>query len=101
MPLTREQIAAIKELLTGHDNLYRAHFGEASNPEDDIATHAVRALLAADRAAAEGRGAVKGEMPRIDWDHEPTSTLEMVPCSVCGERKEYCACTRGAAGETA
>lgn len=36
---------AITELLSGHDNLYLAQFGEHSNPRDDIAAKAARAAV--------------------------------------------------------
>lgn len=34
-----------KLLLSGHDNLYVAHFGPQSNPEDDIAAKPMREAL--------------------------------------------------------
>jgi len=39
---------AMRELLSGHDNLYRAHFGylPTCNPENDIAAKAARQILA-------------------------------------------------------
>lgn len=48
----QEQISrlrlAMQELLSGHDNLYRAHFSylPTCNPEDDIAAKAAREILA-------------------------------------------------------
>lgn len=36
---------ALGELLSGHDNLYIAHFGPGSNPHDDIAAKPARAAL--------------------------------------------------------
>lgn len=36
---------ALTELLSGHDNLYVAHFGPGSNPLDDIAAKAARETL--------------------------------------------------------
>jgi len=41
-----EMFEALKELLSGHDNLYVAHFGPNADPTRDIATHAARAALA-------------------------------------------------------
>lgn len=38
---------AVVELLSGHDNLYRAHF-PGCDPRDDIAAKAARALLSKD-----------------------------------------------------
>jgi hypothetical protein len=38
---------AAPELLSGHDNLYRAQFGSNSNPLDDIAAKPMRVALAA------------------------------------------------------
>jgi hypothetical protein len=38
-------LAALRELLSGHDNLYCAHFGAASNPADDIAARTARRIL--------------------------------------------------------
>jgi hypothetical protein len=38
-------LAAMRELLSGHDNLYCAHFGAACNPADDIAAKAARRIL--------------------------------------------------------
>jgi hypothetical protein len=42
--------AAMRELLSGHDNLYRAHFGylQTCDPKDDIATKAARTFLDGD-----------------------------------------------------
>ena len=40
----RELREALRELLSGHDNLYVAHFGPASDPRNDIAAKAARAL---------------------------------------------------------
>ena len=37
--------AALAELLSGHDNLYVAHFGPNSNPHDDIAAKPARRAL--------------------------------------------------------
>jgi hypothetical protein len=37
--------AALAELLSGHDNLYVAHFGPTSNPHDDIAAKPARRIL--------------------------------------------------------
>ena len=37
--------AALAELLSGHDNLYVAHFGPGSNPHDDIAAKPARRAL--------------------------------------------------------
>jgi hypothetical protein len=37
--------AALGELLSGHDNLYIAHFGPDSNPHDDIAAKPARRAL--------------------------------------------------------
>lgn len=39
--------AAMRELLSGHDNLYRAHWGHlpTCDPTDDIAAKAARAFL--------------------------------------------------------
>jgi hypothetical protein len=39
--------AAMAELLSGHDNLYIAHFGPTSNPRDDIAAKPARRALEA------------------------------------------------------
>jgi len=39
-------LEAVQELLSGHDNLYVAHFGPASNPLNDIAAKAARAAIA-------------------------------------------------------
>ena len=45
---------ALRELLSGHDNLYVAHFGPHSNPLDDIAAKAARsALLLANTGGTE------------------------------------------------
>ena len=45
---------ALRELLSGHDNLYVAHFGPNSNPLDDIAAKAARsALLLANTGGTE------------------------------------------------
>lgn len=43
----REHREAMAELLSGHDNLYRAHWGHlpTCRPEDDIAAKAARDLL--------------------------------------------------------
>jgi hypothetical protein len=38
---------AMAELLSGHDNLYIAHFGPTSNPRDDIAAKPARRALEA------------------------------------------------------
>jgi hypothetical protein len=38
-------LAAMRELLSGHDNLYCAHFGATCNPADDIAAKAARRIL--------------------------------------------------------
>jgi hypothetical protein len=38
-------LAAMRELLSGHDRLYCAHFGAACNPADDIAAKAARRIL--------------------------------------------------------
>jgi hypothetical protein len=38
-------LAAMRELLSGHDNLYCAHFGAACNPADDIAARGARRIL--------------------------------------------------------
>jgi hypothetical protein len=37
--------AAMAELLSGHDNLYVAHFGHLADPRDDIAAKAARELV--------------------------------------------------------
>ena len=41
--------AALKELLTSHDNLYLACFGSDSDPRIDIAAKPARALLGAEQ----------------------------------------------------
>lgn len=43
-------LAAMRELLSGHDNLYRAHWAHlpACDPTDDIAAKAARQILDAD-----------------------------------------------------
>ena len=38
-------LEALKELLSGHDNLYVAHFGPGSDPQNDIAAKAARAAI--------------------------------------------------------
>jgi hypothetical protein len=38
-------LTAMRELLSGHDNLYRAYFGPGSDPTNDIAAKAARAFL--------------------------------------------------------
>ena len=40
--------AAMRELLSGHDNLYVAHFGPNSDPMNDIAARAAREWLDGD-----------------------------------------------------
>jgi hypothetical protein len=40
--------AAMRELLSGHDNLYVAHFGPDSDPMNDIAARAAREWLDGD-----------------------------------------------------
>lgn len=41
-----DMLAALKELLSGHNNLYVAHFGPDSDPHDDIAAKPARAAIA-------------------------------------------------------
>jgi septal ring factor EnvC (AmiA/AmiB activator) len=41
-----ELLAALQQLLSGHDNVYIAHFGPNSNPHDDIAAKPARAAIA-------------------------------------------------------
>lgn len=43
----RELRAAMRELLSGHDNLYRAHWGHlpTCDPTDDLAAKAARQIL--------------------------------------------------------
>jgi hypothetical protein len=43
---------AMAELLSGHDNLYRAHFGDGMDPRDDIAAKAARSLLSNNKEGA-------------------------------------------------
>jgi hypothetical protein len=48
-------LEALKELLSGHDSLYLAHFGPLADPRNDIAAKVARAAI----ARAEGREQVK------------------------------------------